>query len=307
MPGQALASNNPGRASSEIREPAKFLRSVDRLGLPPNLRGSFKSYYEACGSPIGANPECWKGLRKVAREIGISYRTLKRHHRQFKHLGLLEFAAKPNSDRRSKKWRINLDRISSQDWPDAICPRCRHKHTGDECGCELSPRHWPKKGWVERRCRCVPRPSEHSDRIGPQRVASSPRSSPPEASPTVPAAAPTQPAPPAAAPERENTLIDLVLDGSRKAERVRKLRADLGIRVAKLIEGCRGQMRTSSGYVWVDETHRDYRLPMPRDQAIREAAVEFSLSEAEARKVLSFMEPHLRGAGHEVPKEEEET
>jgi len=130
----------------------------------------------------------------------MSYRTLKRHHRKYLEFNLIHNTGGPNSDRRSKTWGVNTPQFYEQQWPGGICPRCRHKHTGAECGCELSPRHWPTKGWVERRCRCTPRPSEISARMGPQRTENPSRPSP-ESPTTQPGAAPSQPSP--AAPARE--------------------------------------------------------------------------------------------------------
>ncbi len=193
-----FGSYNP---SVGIREPANFLRRVELLPLKLYLRDSFKRYYAANKSPIGPHPKCWRGTRKLAKLMGCSHSTVKRHLALFRQFHLIELESGPNENLRSNQYRIVLTQFFTPKWPDGICPRCRHKHVGDECGCELTPRHWEKKGWVPRRCRCTPTPAATSGRIEPQRVENPSRTSP--ASPTPAQSGAAQPtAPPRTTPAR---------------------------------------------------------------------------------------------------------
>lgn len=125
--------------------------------------------------------------------------------------------------------------------------------------------------------------------------ASSPESSPippdaPTASsrPAQPAAARSQPPPAAAVREQNPTLVDLVLDGSRRAERMRKLRVQFASRVAELIAGCERYLGRE-GWVELQPNHPDFQLPLPRDQAFQQARKDMGLTEAEAAELREFV------------------
>lgn len=142
----------------------------------------------------------------------------------------------------------------------------------------------------------------HTDRLGKRQtymdvksqrkaVAHFPRSQstsspdvPPEASPSVQPAARPQPSP--AAPARENETFRKF--GSRAAREARKLRVALFRYVAE-------NMRVPRDRYGHDLSPGDegYRLPMPRDQAIREACVDLALTEPEGRELLKFGEEFL--------------
>lgn len=293
MASRALASNNPARESRAIYDAEEFVRLAKALPLPDRLSRSFERWVLGCtepsGGPKGVTIYMYRPVHLAARAAGVCETTMRAHIRQFEKLGLVQHEA--DTWLRTKKHVVNLDRLRNQNWPEGRCPRCRHKHLGKdgaECGCEMGSRVWRRDGHrerqVQRTCHCAVReiaPPRH--RKGPQGVPkTSPSSAPPEASPPVQPAARPQPSP--AAPARENTLVDLVLDGSRKAERVRKLRADFGIRVAELIAG-RQRYTGREGLVELQPNHPEYRLPMARDEAIRQACDEFGIDEAQGRQL----------------------
>lgn len=117
-------------------------------------------------------------------------------------------------------------------------------------------------------------------------------SSPESPNPAPGAAA--SPQPPPAVPVREKlpTLVDLVLDGSRKAERLRKLRVEFRTLVEKLVKGHERYL-SSEGLIELQPNHPDFRLPLPRDQAIRKACVEMGLTKEHGQELAKEGEEGL--------------
>ncbi len=102
-------------------------------------------------------------------------------------------------------------------------------------------------------------------------------------SPTAPGAAAERQPPPTAPVREQPKLVDLILDGSRKAVRLRQLRIDFRTRVEALIKG-HERYRSNEGEIEMAPNHPDYRLPMPRDQAIEKARIELGMSKDEAQE-----------------------
>jgi hypothetical protein len=83
--------------------------------------------------------------------------------------------------------------------------------------------------------------------------------------------------------------------GTRKFQRIREARAELVAKIAELMKGCHGAVRTNDGAsLWVDEDSPLYRPPMSRENAFISACMSLQLTEREGRELLKFEEPEER-------------
>lgn len=131
-----------------------------------------------------------------------------------------------------------------------------------------------------------PRRMHHNGHAAPSEIPSA-ASSPESPTPAQPAAS-LQPPPAAPVRVESPTLVGMLLDGSRKAERLRKLRIEFRTRIAALVAGHERYL-SSEGLIELAPNHPDYRLPLPRDQAIEQAISEIGLTGDEARDLREFV------------------
>ncbi len=326
MRTQALASNNPSATSREIWKSEDFLALVLTLDLPDRERTSFFDWVMACtDSEIrGSQIFLCRSIETGALALGICKTTMRKRVRRWEALGLIERHPRPWY--RTILHTVNLERMRLQDWPDGLCPRCKHKHRSQaKCACVLDQRVWRRSGcrerMVQRDCQCAARQvlppirPMRPIRRGPQRVESSAA----PASPTpVPAAASPQSSP--AAPVRVQIPLEKFVPpmnapppdppGQRKL--TSREAGKLMGKMDELIKGRTHHTEAFGGYGYdLRPDDPRYRKPESKSNALVAACLFLGLPYWTSRTYLErcgwkFDEAaELRGAGHEVPEEEE--
>lgn len=222
MQSQPLASNNPGRESRAIRDAEEFGALCDALRLPDADRSRFKAWVLACTNPRGLRFYMSREVKVGAVAAGCCETTMRKTVRKLERLGLVH--EQPDTNLRTKKHWVDVERLRRQNWKTGLCGRCNHKHGPDgECGHPLEARKWHRRRedqprLVKRTCRCAPREILPPKKYGPQSV---PPQAPPEASPPVQPAA--QPSPAAPARETHRSIPSTRRPSSRTLREVRKV------------------------------------------------------------------------------------
>jgi hypothetical protein len=222
----------------------------ENCDLRRHLAAMVCAMWRAAGKPHGKEIQLFAAVEGYRIEARYnSRRSVQYNLRELQKFGIIELVHGANTIRRPATYRLRTDRLGKrQTYTDAKAQRRAPHHSNGHSNGHAAASDLP-----------------------PQ-------------SPT-----PAQPEPPTPAAVRAFEHSSFRKFGSRAAREALKLRAQLAARIAELMKGCDGYV-TGPDKCWIPLKPDDpnYRLPLPRDQAIEQARIELQLTRLEASELLKF-------------------